>query len=97
MPPLLNPSSQVNPIRKAFVTKALFVNANGASGTRTITPPLPAVDAVEFPKKFSAIISAYTLWPFARLYGAAVRTLRGIEQAVLVNVVRADPSQFAKF
>ena len=50
MPPLLNPSSQVNPIWKALVTKALFVNVSGASGTKTTTPPLPAVDAVEFPK-----------------------------------------------
>ena len=38
-----------------------------------------------------------TIYPWIRLYGADVSTLRGREQAVVVKVVSEAPSQVVKY
>jgi hypothetical protein len=44
-----------------------------------------------------AMIFALTIYPWIRLYGADVKTLKGREQAVVVKVVSEAPSHEVRY
>jgi hypothetical protein len=66
----------------------------GESGLVTIFAPFPALDYVELPFIFVAVILAKTLDPQERLYGDDLRAATGIVQVLEDNTVEEIGLQY---
>lgn len=71
----------------------MFDRFKGASGTSTITAPLPTTDVADSPYAFVAVNLTLTFAPFGKLKGAAVRVVRGTEQVRAAMMAAEEPSQ----